>query len=185
MVDDEPLVLRGYQRMLFDLSGQLEMDFADSGTTALARHEAEGFDVIVSDMRMPQMNGLELLQRLAQRSPATARILLTGYSDQNISIRFTAAVQHCLHKPCDSDHLIGTLLRLLPLQRAALDPAPAALAGAAAAFAGLLPCDMVEPKESHSIRIGDDAGKGTARHPAAHVPTGHRRRAIARTAQRV
>ncbi len=130
MVDDEPLALRGYQRMLFDLSGQLEMDFADSGTTALARHEAAGFDVIVSDMRMPQMNGLELLQRVAQRSPATARILLTGHSDQNISIRFTGAVQHCLHKPCDSDHLVATVLRLLALQRAWLDPAPAALAEA-------------------------------------------------------
>ena len=66
-------------RMMFRSS--YEVSTATSGAEALAIVERQRIDVIVSDQRMPQMTGIELLSEMRQRSPNTVRILLTGYSD--------------------------------------------------------------------------------------------------------
>jgi CheY-like chemotaxis protein len=114
-VDDEPQVLEGLQRVLrsgFDVS------VSTSGQAALSRLEAgETFEVVVSDMRMPVMNGAALLFEFRRQAPDTVRVLLTGHSDLESAI---AAVNEghifrFLTKPCPPDTL-STTLRAATLQ---------------------------------------------------------------------
>ena len=80
-VDDERMVLAGLQRMLHRHDKTWETAFANSGSEALAMLAAGGYDVIVTDMRMPVMDGGELLELLRQRYPGIIRIVLSGQCD--------------------------------------------------------------------------------------------------------
>jgi len=77
-VDDEERVVNLLRTMF---RGEYEVYTATSGREALEIVAAHPIDVIVSDQRMPQMEGIELLSEVRKRSPATMRILLTGYAD--------------------------------------------------------------------------------------------------------
>ncbi len=80
-VDDEQRVLKSLKRGL--ISEPYRKIFAASGREALEILAAEPVEVIVSDMKMPEMNGLELLQEVAQRYPDIIRLVLSGYSHTN------------------------------------------------------------------------------------------------------
>ena len=71
-VDDEPNVLSALRRM-FTLEG-CTISVADSGAAALQALAGEPFDVIISDMQMPEMNGAQLLQQVRQQWPDTMRL---------------------------------------------------------------------------------------------------------------
>ncbi len=89
LVDDEPNILRSLQR-LFRPEGY-EIVTAESAEAGLERLAEEEVDLIISDMRMPGMNGAEFLQRVADRWPHIVRILLTGYADLQATIN---AINH-------------------------------------------------------------------------------------------
>ncbi|OIN93531.1 MAG: two-component system response regulator [Comamonadaceae bacterium CG1_02_60_18] len=80
-VDDEPSILSALRR-LFRANG-LTIQVATSGAEGLDLLEQQPFDVVVSDMRMPQMDGVAFLEQVRQRWPDTLRLLLTGYADVN------------------------------------------------------------------------------------------------------
>jgi HD-like signal output (HDOD) protein len=121
-VDDEPRVLEGLRRMLRGLRQQWGMEFVPSGEEALQRLKVCPFDVIVSDMRMPGMDGAQLLEHVRQQSPATVRIVLSGHSDRD-AVRKTAGVAHqFLAKPCDSEAIATTVTRACHLQDRLGDP---------------------------------------------------------------
>ena len=80
-VDDQQNVLDGLRRMLHSERSVWEMEFVSSGDAALLACEAHPFDVVVSDLQMPGMDGAQLLGYVRDRYPATARIVLSGYSD--------------------------------------------------------------------------------------------------------
>src|SRR5580704_2833849 len=104
-VDDEPNVLQAFERQF---RKQFEIHTAVGpapGLTAVA--ENGPFSVIVSDLRMPGMDGIEFLTRVRQMAPDTVRVMLTGQADLGASI---AAVNHgnifqFLTKPCPSETL--------------------------------------------------------------------------------
>jgi YesN/AraC family two-component response regulator len=77
-VDDEPLVLAGLKRMLHGMRKQWEMVFVESGEAALKFMADNAVDVVVSDMRMPGMNGAQLLNEVMKRYPRTVRLILSG-----------------------------------------------------------------------------------------------------------
>jgi len=106
-VDDEQMVLDGIQRSLFD--SDWEIDTANSGAAALELFAEESFDVIVSDMRMPGMDGEQLLQKIEELYPDTVRIVLSGQADQAAALRSSFISHRWLDKPFDPDELLHIL----------------------------------------------------------------------------
>jgi YesN/AraC family two-component response regulator len=81
-VDDEPRVLQGIQRGLRGMRAEWETEFANSGAEALETMAQAPFDVVITDMRMPGMDGAQLLDLVKARFPRTVRIILSGQSDR-------------------------------------------------------------------------------------------------------
>lgn len=104
-VDDEPRVLEGISRMLRPLRHAWDVRYAGSGAEALRLLEQQRVDVVVSDMRMPGMDGVELLERVADLYPAAARLALSGHADQELLLRAVGPAHQWLAKPCDLTHL--------------------------------------------------------------------------------
>lgn len=100
-VDDEPNVLQGLRRMLRPMRHEWEMTFVDSGQAALREIISHHYSVVVSDMRMPGMDGACLLEQVRQINPGTARIILSGQTDMEAALRSSSIVHQFLAKPCD------------------------------------------------------------------------------------
>ncbi len=83
-VDDEPMLLQGLQRMLRPFKSEWDMAFVESGQEALNKLREHPFDVIVTDMRMPGMNGAELLKEVVRLYPSMVRIVLSGHADKEL-----------------------------------------------------------------------------------------------------
>lgn len=108
-VDDDSNVLAAFQR---SLRKRFSIDVAQSGEEALSRIAAEGpFAVIIADMQMPVMNGIQLLMRVREAAPDTVRIMLTGNADQATAIAAVnqGHVFQFLTKPCAPEVLGHTL----------------------------------------------------------------------------
>jgi HD-like signal output (HDOD) protein/ActR/RegA family two-component response regulator len=101
-VDDEPRILEGLRRMLHAQRHEWEMAFAPGGEAALALMEASPFDVIVSDMRMPGMDGARLLARVRELYPQVVRIVLSGHTELSTALRVVPVAHQFLAKPCDA-----------------------------------------------------------------------------------
>ena len=114
-VDDEQSLLDGQRRALRNMRDQWDMHFANSGAAALAMFEEIQFDVIISDMRMPRMDGIELLKRVRQMSPRTIRIVLSGQTDLQEALQSASLAQVFLHKPCERAVLEGAVRRSVAL----------------------------------------------------------------------
>lgn len=110
-VDDESNILKGLQRSLRPLRNQWEMTFAKSAASALECLEKGPFDVIVSDMRMPQMDGAQLLEKVQEKYPMMVRIILSGHSDQEMAMKFVKSAHQYLSKPCEKQVLIDAITR--------------------------------------------------------------------------
>ncbi len=115
-VDDEPMILQGLQRMLRSLRSEWDMAFADSGAKALEMMAEMPFDVVVSDMRMPGMNGVELLSEVMKRYPKTVRLILSGHADRDLILKCVGSTHQYLSKPCDPEALKHTLHRTTALE---------------------------------------------------------------------
>ena len=103
LVDDEVNILNSFRRALRN-APQFKVVTAESGAQALQLIESgEKFAVVVSDMQMPNMDGLELLQRIKSTSPNTVRIMLTGNSDQQTAIDAVniGDIFRFIRKPCE------------------------------------------------------------------------------------
>jgi len=108
-VDDEPNVLQGLKRMLRPMRHEWEMSFCPSGQEALEVLAAGAFDVVVSDMQMPGMDGAQLLTEVMQRHPRIVRIALSGHSSKEAAVKAVGVVHQFLAKPCDPDKLKRTI----------------------------------------------------------------------------
>ncbi len=109
LVDDEPAVLEGLQ---FQLRKRFDITTAANGLEGLAKIGASApFAIVLSDMRMPRMDGAEFLTRVRQAAPDTVRVLLTGQADLNSAIAVVNEGQifRFLTKPCPPEQLQKTL----------------------------------------------------------------------------
>jgi putative nucleotidyltransferase with HDIG domain len=114
-VDDEVSILDGLRRILRPMRKKWEMAFALSGESALAVLDEAAFDVVVSDMRMPGMDGAALLELIREKSPGTLRIILSGYTELQASLRAVPVAHQFLLKPCDADMLSASIARATSL----------------------------------------------------------------------
>jgi len=108
-VDDDPNLLAGFQR---NLKKDYTFDTATGGADALKLIESSGpYAVIVADMQMPGMNGVELLSKAYEVAPDTVRVMLTGNADQKTAIDAVnqGRIASFLNKPCEPDTLRLTL----------------------------------------------------------------------------
>jgi YesN/AraC family two-component response regulator len=112
-VDDEPRVLEGLERMLYRLRREWEMVFVSSGRDALQRLSESEYDVLITDIRMPEMMGTALLERVGKSHPQVFRIILSGTEDEEITIRAAALAHQYLAKPCDAKVLRATVEQAL------------------------------------------------------------------------
>jgi len=115
-VDDEPNIIQGLKRMLRCMRGNWDMFFASGGKEALDILSDNHIDIVVTDMRMPEMDGAKLLEIIMSRFPNTVRIVLSGHSDKEMILRSTKFAHQFLIKPCDADTLKYTLERACLLQ---------------------------------------------------------------------
>src|SRR3569833_2905255 len=113
-VDDDTNLLMGLQRSLRSMQQDWEMEFADCGAAALKLLN-KPFDVVVSDMRMPGMSGLEVLNTVQDRFPQTVRILLSGQSDRESILDSAARAHQYLSKPFDARQLKALLSQTIGL----------------------------------------------------------------------
>lgn len=121
-VDDEPNVLVAIERQLRRERARWEMVFALGGQRGLDEIRNGCFDVVVSDFRMPGVDGVALLNAIADSCPGTARIMLSGDAEAQVIARAVPTLQELLAKPCDGATLRGAIERGIS---AARDHAPA------------------------------------------------------------
>jgi putative nucleotidyltransferase with HDIG domain len=101
-VDDEVNVLQAMRRTLHSMRSEWNMEFLPSGAAALDSLAKKPADVIVSDMRMPGMDGWELLAEVKRLHPQTVRLLLSGHADPGTIMRSVGTAHQYIAKPCES-----------------------------------------------------------------------------------
>lgn len=110
-VDDDPLILQGLQRLLRPMRNEWAMTFVESGMQALDRMQVEPFQVVVSDMRMPGMNGAQLLSEIKERYPRTVRLILSGHADKDLILQCVGTAHQFLVKPSDPETIRTAIAR--------------------------------------------------------------------------
>jgi HD-like signal output (HDOD) protein/CheY-like chemotaxis protein len=115
-VDDEINILNGLQRMLRAKRVDWEMSFSSSGEEAIQILETRPVDVVVTDMRMPRMDGAELLSLVKERFPEVVRIILSGYSEKVMIMKAVRLAHQYLVKPSDANELINVISRTCALK---------------------------------------------------------------------
>lgn len=115
-VDDEPRVLEGLKRMLRPKRNEWQMTFVGSAAEALSALKKEPCEVVVTDMRMPGMNGAELLEVVQREYPDTIRLILSGQAETESVMKALGVSHQFLSKPCDAEILQGTISRAFALR---------------------------------------------------------------------
>ncbi len=115
-VDDEPNVLAGLQSRLHRQRDKWDMLFVQSGNEALEALEKTNIDVIVSDMRMPEMDGATLLKHVQDQYPQVVRIVLSGHAEMETALRVIPVAHQFLSKPCEAGVIENVVERACALQ---------------------------------------------------------------------
>lgn len=115
LVDDEPEILRALGTVLSRAIPGIEVRLAGTGAEALEALAREGADVIVSDFRMPGMDGVEFLGRSVRAAPRAKRVMLTAYPDALLAARALneGHVSRFLVKPFSARDIAATVRELL------------------------------------------------------------------------
>jgi HD-like signal output (HDOD) protein/CheY-like chemotaxis protein len=117
-VDDDANCLRGIRNVLRPRRHEWDMAFSESGPAALEAMAQTPADVVISDLRMPGMDGVAFLQKVRAAHPDTVRMVLSGNADLHASLQAVSVAQQVLAKPCAPEDLaraIESALRLRSL----------------------------------------------------------------------
>lgn len=129
-VDDEPQILSGLRRMLRGRRDDWDMHFFDDAASALRASDEAPATLVVTDIRMPGMDGVALMTALSERSPETIRFVLSGHSQEEAGLKAAGAAHQYLSKPTDGPVLIAAIERALALREdLQAGPVHAAVAG--------------------------------------------------------
>lgn len=114
-VDDEQRILDGLRDLLRKDRKRWTIDFALGGEAAIEKLEREPYDVVVSDMRMPRIDGGGVLEAAKRLRPEAGRIILSGQTELAAATRVVPVAHQFLTKPCDGDSLRAVISRMLDL----------------------------------------------------------------------
>lgn len=112
-VDDEPTILASFEKALRRDGWRWEIVFVLGGQLALDELHRGSFDAVVSDMRMPDIDGGTLFGLIQRSSPSTRRIMLTGYAEDAAIAHVLPILHELLHKPCTAAAVRGAIERHL------------------------------------------------------------------------
>jgi DNA-binding NtrC family response regulator len=108
LVEDEPNVAKGLEMVLSDEGYGVEV--ALSGRTALETFKGNGFDLVVSDLRLPDIDGLEVIKNIKELRPAVKAIIITGYPSISSAVdAVRMGVMYYLRKPFSDEELVGAV----------------------------------------------------------------------------
>lgn len=116
IVDDDSLSLNGMKQALSAAKPEWDLFFAISGEEALQILSVQNIDIIVSDMKMPVMDGGDLLAKVKEINPAIIRIIISAFNDKDLVIKATQYAHQFLAKPIDIPVLIKIIEKLYSLQ---------------------------------------------------------------------
>src|SRR5919198_1366202 len=96
----------------------IEIDTADSGLGALERIRDVDYDAIVSDIKMPGLDGLALLQEIREVRPRTPTLMITGHGERDLAVQaLRGGAYDFVQKPIDRDYFVASLERAIQLRR--------------------------------------------------------------------
>src|SRR5437879_3859054 len=114
IVDDDPALLQALPETLQMRMTGLTVDTAQSGAVALDRIAARDYDAIVTDIKIPGMDGLELLAEIRTHRPDTPTLMITGYGEHDLVVQaLRAGAYDFIRKPIDRDYFVGSLRRAI------------------------------------------------------------------------
>ena len=122
VVDDEPDIVESLKDVLEAHLGTVKILTAESGKEGLAQMKKESVDLVISDFRMPGMDGLEFLTKCRELAPTVPRILITAYPELDAAVRAIneAQIQNFLTKPIMPEALMQAVNAALVKGRAGL-----------------------------------------------------------------
>src|SRR5918911_2433314 len=110
IVDDDPTLLEALSEALHLRIRALTVETCDSALEALERLAKRDYDAVVADIKMPGMDGLELLARIRQLSPDTPTLLITGHGEHDLAVQALRGGAHdYVQKPIDRDYFVRSL----------------------------------------------------------------------------
>lgn len=115
-VDDEANILSGLKRTLRGLRNDWHMEFFHDPVAAVEAFARTSFDVVVTDMKMPVLDGADLLAEIKRLHPDSIRIILSGHSDPALIMKSVGQAHQFLAKPCEPDELRKTIERAYSLR---------------------------------------------------------------------
>ncbi len=118
IVDDDPSLLQALPEALRLRLGEVNVETFDSGTAALERIATAEFDAIISDIKMPGMDGLTLLARIKELQPATPALLITGHGDHELAVQaLRGGAFDFVQKPIEREYFIASLQRAVQMRQ--------------------------------------------------------------------
>jgi two-component system, sensor histidine kinase and response regulator len=114
IVDDDPALLQALPEALRLRMGGVTVETADSAAAALERIAASDYDAIVTDIKMPGMDGLALLTEIQTRRPGTPTLIITGHGENELVVRaLRGGAYDFIQKPIDRDYFVAALYRAI------------------------------------------------------------------------
>jgi two-component system, sensor histidine kinase and response regulator len=118
IVDDDKTLLQALPQALSLRIKDIAIDCADSAFAALDLIGQHDYDSIVSDIKMPGMDGLTLLAKIKELRPATPTLLITGHGEHNLALQaLRGGAYDFIQKPIDRDYFVAALLRAIQMHQ--------------------------------------------------------------------
>ena len=123
LVDDDQNVLQSFKRAFHSMHSEWKIVLSDSGKSAFELIQTDdSFDLIISDLRMNGLNGIDLLKKVKEASPDTIRFSLTGSTERSLLIEAASVSHRLISKPCEGEKLIAFIRNSLLLREKLQNP---------------------------------------------------------------
>ena len=118
IIDDDPALLEALPETVRSRLGRVQVEVSDAPRTALNRIADVDYDAIISDIRMPGMDGLTLLQKIKAMRPETPTLLITGHGEHNLVVKaLRGGAYDFIEKPIDRDYFVASLQRAIQVRQ--------------------------------------------------------------------